>query len=120
MNHLASHRTTICSGTTLPCREYASVGFISAADEGSFDYIAVDGRSRMLCLKRALKLLKPEVLPSALLHCDQPRKSHCDSNADSGLVESAGRNPAAGQLRRALSPHFLTEHGSVPGLLAAK
>lgn len=45
------------------CRDYASAEFVPAHDEGKFDYIAVDGRSRMLCLKRALKLLKPEVLP---------------------------------------------------------
>jgi hypothetical protein len=29
-------------------------------DEGIFDYIAVDGRSRVNCIKRALPLLKPE------------------------------------------------------------
>jgi hypothetical protein len=44
------------------CRDYASAEFIPAHDEGKFDYVAVDGRSRMLCLKRALKLIKPEVL----------------------------------------------------------
>jgi hypothetical protein len=43
------------------CRDYASADFIPAHDEGKFDYVAVDGRSRMLCLKRALKLIKPEV-----------------------------------------------------------
>jgi hypothetical protein len=55
------------------CREYASVDFIPAPDEGKFDYVAVDGRSRMLCLKRALKLVKPQVLlalhPVQVLWC---------------------------------------------------
>lgn len=52
------------------CRKYASADFIPPDQEGKFDYVAVDGRSRMLCLKRALKLVKPEVrLPSIPAEC---------------------------------------------------
>jgi len=54
----------------LCCRDYFGATFLPN-DEGVFDYIAVDGRSRVNCIKRALPLLKPEVRHRA---CP---KTHC-------------------------------------------
>lgn len=39
--------------------EYAAVDFLPVSDNGSFDLIVVDGRSRVACTTRALELLKP-------------------------------------------------------------
>lgn len=60
-------------------KDYASAEFIPARDEGKFDYVAVDGRSRMLCLKRALKLIKPE---GGILLLDNSDRSWYTEHAD--------------------------------------
>ncbi len=42
------------------CRQYSSAAFLHKQN-GTFDFVAVDGRARVPCLKRALSLVKPEV-----------------------------------------------------------
>lgn len=44
----------------LQCRQYSSAAFLHTQN-GTFDFVAVNGRSRVPCLKRALSLVKPEV-----------------------------------------------------------
>lgn len=41
------------------CRKYIDADFLPTAS-GVYDFISVDGRARVHCLKRALPLLKPE------------------------------------------------------------
>ena len=59
------------------CRKYASADFIPPSQEEKFDYVAVDGRSRMLCLKRALKLVKPEVRSLSIPGASLPDSATC-------------------------------------------
>ena len=55
------HRTLrVCwEAVELRCRKYIDAEFLPATG-GVYDFISVDGRARVHCLKRALPLLKPE------------------------------------------------------------
>ena len=111
------------------CRDYASAGFIPAHDEGKFDYVAVDGRSRMLCLQRALQLIKPEarllpnvvqtetamccfnLLPSRCRDCPQHAMPSAAKHADVPCsLHLTGRHSAAGQLRCPCALHYTHLH----------
>jgi len=53
------HAERLTAAAPAVCRDYIAASFLPEK-EGIYDYISVDGRARVHCLKRALPLLKPE------------------------------------------------------------
>ena len=58
----------MCASLACSRRDYIAASFLPESG-GMYDYISVDGRARVHCLKRALPLLKPEGGILMLVRC---------------------------------------------------